>query len=683
MVELNEIAYISVLLFPFLGSALVPVVGRISDKGRDWFAVVMAAITAIFAIYLTLTSTVITEIDNERSFPYVPNLVVFGISLDALSLMMALIASVIGSLIVLYSVGYMAHDHSKTRYYSLVMLFIGGMLGLVLTDNFLILLFFWEVIGLCSYALIGHNTFDEKAARAGMKAFVTTRIGDFGLFIGIFLIYWDLTSAGATSTQAFSIPYALEHVDDLEHLGLIGFMFLLAAIGKSAQFPLHVWLPDAMEAPTTISALIHAATLVNSGIYLLIRTFPLFHEAEIDIFGTMLPWTTAVAAIGVTTAFLGASMALMADDLKRMLAYSTVSQLGLMMFGIGVGGILAASFHMMNHAVFKALLFLSAGAIIHEVGTRDMREMGGLKEYMPYTRWAYLIGALALAGIPLIFNGYYSKDLIFVAAEESGNYLGLAIAIFASMITFAYSLKSYWMIFEGENLTQNKDSESKNTKKTKGKKEDKEENKEKVEHKKHIHEAPAVMVAPLYALAIGSFVSILFFGFLYIGLDTTVFTEERGGHELVLAFHELADAEEPFEATIMMIEHIVSSGTGWLITLAIVGVGGVGFYAWKSGATRPYANSSIVKLLENGYYIDHFYMGIVKRFAKGSANAKHWIEEYVVDEGLNYGTAEGMYDLGLVARKTQTGDLNYNMVGITLGILFVVGLILLVLGVSF
>ncbi len=681
MVELNEIAYVCVLLVPFLGSALVPVVGRFSDKGREWFAVAMAAIAAVFAIYLTLSSTIVTPVENPRSFPYVPDLVVFGISLDALSLMMALIASVIGTFIVVYSVGYMAHDHSKTRYYSLVLLFIGGMLGLVLTDNFIILLFFWEVIGLCSYALIGHDTFNPKAARAGMKAFVTTRIGDFGLFIGVFLIYWDLTSAGATSAQGFSIPYAIEHVADLEHLGLIGFMFLLAAIGKSAQFPLHVWLPDAMEAPTTISALIHAATLVNSGIYLLIRTFPIFHDAQLDFLGTTVAWMDAVAAIGVITAFLGASMALMADDLKRLLAYSTVSQLGLMMFAIGVGGTLAASFHMMNHAVFKALLFLSAGAIIHEVGTRDMREMGGLKANMPYTRWAYLIGALALGGVPIIFNGYYSKDMIFAAAEESGNYIGLVVAVFASMITFAYALKSYWMVFEGGK----EPAQTKVARKALHKKVAKAEPEEvHLGHEeKHVGEAPAIMVAPLYALAIGTIVSIFFFGFLFIGLESTVFTEARGGVELLLAPEGLLEAAEPFEATMIMIEEIALSGTGWVITAAILGIGGLGFYAWKSGWTKPYANSAIVTLLVNGYYIDIFYMGVVARFAEGAANAKYWLEEYLADDGLNYGTAEGMYDLGLVMRRTQTGDLNFNVIGVALGVLFVVSLILFIMGVSF
>lgn len=354
---------------------------------------------------------------------------------DGLGVFLAVIATVVGSLAVIFSVDYMKGEPQLGRYYAFVLFFIGSMVGLVLTSNMLLMFVFWELTALCSYALIAFHNDDPKAVKGGMKALIMTQFGGLGLLIGALVLY---ALAGTYDINIFianaaSVPAAV--------LAMMAFGGLVAAAAKSAQFPFQTWLPDAMEAPTPISALIHAATMVNAGVYLLARFYPAFK---------LVPgWTTAVIIVGMLTALLAAIMALVADDLKRVLAYSTVSQLGYMVYAVGVGGIFASQFHLFSHSIFKALLFLAAGAVIHSVGTRDMRQMGGLGKKMPFTRAVFIIGALALAGLPIL-NGFWSKELVLEAGLKDGPVWAYVVMLIGAGITALYTLRMVWMVFYGQ-----------------------------------------------------------------------------------------------------------------------------------------------------------------------------------------------------------------------------------------
>ncbi|HMN59544.1 MAG TPA: NADH-quinone oxidoreductase subunit L, partial [Anaerolinea sp.] len=321
----------------------------------------------------------------------------FNFTPDGLGVFLTVIATVVGSLAVIFSVDYMHGEAQLGRYYALVLFFIGAMSGLVLTSNLFLMFLFWEITALCSYGLISFYNDDPKAVAGGMKALIITQLGGLGLLVMAVLAYSYLGSfeISVFLKQASSLPANV--------LGILAFGCLVAAAAKSAQFPFQTWLPDAMEAPTPVSALIHAATMVNAGVYLLARFYPAFAEVPY--------WREAVMLVGMLSALLAAVMALVANDLKRALAYSTVSQLGYMVYAVGAGGVFASQFHLFSHSIFKALLFLGAGAVIHSVGTRDMREMGGLGRHMPVVRTVFVIGALALAGIPIL-NGFWSKELV-------------------------------------------------------------------------------------------------------------------------------------------------------------------------------------------------------------------------------------------------------------------------------
>ena len=354
---------------------------------------------------------------------------------DGLAVALTAIACVVGSLAVVFSVDYMRGEAQLSRYYAFVLLFIGAMTGLVLSGSLLFMFFFWEITALCSYALISFYNDDPKAVAGGIKALIVTQIGGVGLLAGALATYATLGSYQISDllAHAETIPASL--------LALIAFGFLLAAAAKSAQFPFHTWLPDAMEAPTPISALIHAATMVNAGVYLLARFAPAFEHVP--------GWALSVTLVGLISALITSFMALTATDLKRVLAYSTVSQLGYMVYAIGVGGVFASQFHLLSHAVFKALLFLAAGAVIHAAGTRDMRRMGALGRQMPFVRTMFILGALALAGLPIL-NGFWSKELILEAGLAEGPrwaYLGMLLG--AGMTAF-YTLRMTWLVFFGE-----------------------------------------------------------------------------------------------------------------------------------------------------------------------------------------------------------------------------------------
>jgi NADH-quinone oxidoreductase subunit L len=554
----NELLVWLSLIFPFVGTALVPVIARLGKSIRTAFAVIIGFLTA-GSVLLLLPEVWIGRTQGlTYTFNWAPSIgLVFSVYIDPLSVMMAAIAGGIGSLVLLYSVKYMAGQEGLTRYYALVLLFIGSMIGLVFVDNLLVMYFFWEAVGLCSYALIGFYTKDPKAAKAGIKALVTTRIGDIGFLIGIFVLASGaMTALGIDFWQSLSIHYLIQNVSAIPTgtLAIAGFCFLLGAMGKSAQVPLHVWLPDAMEAPTTISALIHAATMVNAGVYLLARSLPLFSEVP--------GWMTALMVVGGITAFLAATMALVEHDLKRVLAYSTVSQLGYMIFGLGlISGFTAATFHLMSHAIFKALLFLGAGAVIHSVGTRNMYQMGGLKKEMKLTYIAMLIGGLSLAGlIPL--SGFWSKDMILTTAWETGNYIPLLFMVITAILTAAYTIRMINLVFWGESR--------RNT---------------------ITHEAPWQMAAPLVLLAIGTIVSWMGIGFL-----TRAYTSfDLSEHRLTLS----SFVSETFQTPVVWIS----------LAAFIIGIGL--FMIRKRYAANKVGDRTVI-VARRGYGFDAFYGWIIQ-----------------------------------------------------------------------
>jgi NADH-quinone oxidoreductase subunit L len=355
---------------------------------------------------------------------------------DGLGVLIAVIATVIGSLAVIFSINYMQHEQEQlARYYAFILFFIGAMAGLGLSGNLLFTFIFWEITALCSYALIAFHNDDPKAVAGGIKALIMTQLGGVGLLAGALLVqgYLGDYQIDTFLQKAHTLPTGV--------ISLIGFCFLAAAAAKSAQVPLHSWLPDAMEAPTPVTALIHAATMVNAGVYLLARFYPAFEEVP--------GWRTAVIVVGLLSALLAGIMALAADDIKRVLAYSTVSQLGFMVYAIGTGSIFASQFHLLSHAVFKALLFLGAGAIITAMGTRDLHQMGGLGKKMPFVRAVFIIGSLGLVGLP-IANGFFSKDLILEGGLANGPLWAYILMLICVGITALYSVRLVRLVFYGE-----------------------------------------------------------------------------------------------------------------------------------------------------------------------------------------------------------------------------------------
>jgi NADH-quinone oxidoreductase subunit L len=362
-----------------------------------------------------------------------------SVLVDPLSVLMANVAACVGTLIMIYSVNYMAKEDGLPRYYFFMLLFVGGMIGLVIANNLLQMYMFWETVGLCSYALIGFWYRRSNAVKAGTKAFIVTRIGDIFLLIGILLIY---VNTGTFDFLEVKTLIATGRAT-LPMLAISTLMFI-GAIGKSAQVPLHVWLPNAMEGPTPVSALIHAATMVKAGIYLVARIYILFSLFQ--------PWLMSISYIGGITALIAATMALVSSDMKRVLAFSTISQLGMIMAVLGIGtefSWFASQFHVVSHALFKSLLFLSAGAIMHAIHTLDLEHMGGLRKSMPVTFIVSIIGVFSLAGLPP-FNGFWSKDTLFESILMANNYPVFVLVAATSVLTVVYSLRWICLIFLGE-----------------------------------------------------------------------------------------------------------------------------------------------------------------------------------------------------------------------------------------
>ncbi len=399
----------------------------------------MHDLASVFSVLVGLAALGLFVISSSRaatSLPLGGVLGVFTLVPDGLGVTIAVIAAGIGCLAVIFARDYMRHSEEQLRrFYALILFFIGAMMGLSLSGNLLFTFFFWEITAFCSYALISFHNDDPRAVAGGVKALIMTQLGGVGLLIGALLLY---------SYQGnYQISEFLANAPNLPGgvLTLMAFGCLVAAAAKSAQVPFHTWLPDAMEAPTPVTALIHAATMVNAGVYLLARFYPAFAPVP--------GWRLAVMLVGALSALLAGLMAITAMDIKRVLAYSTISQLGFMVYAVGSGAIFASQFHLLSHAIFKALLFLSAGALITALGTRDLLQMGGLGKKMPFVRGVFVIGAAGLVGLPLA-NGFISKDLILEGGLAGGPFWLYLVMLFSAGVTALYTLRLYRMIFTGE-----------------------------------------------------------------------------------------------------------------------------------------------------------------------------------------------------------------------------------------
>lgn len=421
-----------VWLVPLVGALLVPLVSFFDSRGSKWFAIGVSGLTAAIGLYQALVfSQPSTETLGGWS---IYRGVLAEVEVDGLSVLLSAFVSVLSFVIVVYAAGNMEHEKGQARFYSLVLVFIGAMLGLVMAGSLIQLYLFWEIVGICSALLIAFWTDKESARKAGLKAFVVTRFGDIALLIAVVML---LTTLGTTSINTVNSSVGTAGVNWV----LIGFLILLGAMGKSAQVPFHVWLPDAMEGPTPVSALIHAATMVNAGVYLVVRMYPIYASSSV--------LSNSVLLVGLTSLLVGAACASAADDLKRILAYSTISQLGLMFTAVGLGTWSGAIYQLISQGLFKALAFMAAGSVIEALGTRNVNEMGGLARRMKYTYLAFLFATLAMVGLPPLI-GFWTKDEILSTAASSGAGVFLVV-ILASTLTSFYSFRALIKAFHGPN----------------------------------------------------------------------------------------------------------------------------------------------------------------------------------------------------------------------------------------
>ncbi|MDD3852857.1 MAG: NADH-quinone oxidoreductase subunit L [Syntrophomonadaceae bacterium] len=532
-----------------------------------------------------------------------------GLLVDPLTAVMLLVVTIVALLVQIYSIGYMHDDPGFASYFAYQSIFAGSMLGLVVSNNFGQIFVFWELVGLSSYLLIGFWFGRHSAREAAKKAFITNRVGDFGFLLGILFLQIIF------GTLNFSeLPGAVASYSNTAVLITVSLLLLLGPVGKSAQFPLHVWLPDAMEGPTPVSALIHAATMVAAGVYLIARAFFIFNTSP----ETML----VIAVLGGFTALFAASIALVQNDIKRILAYSTLSQLGYMVMAMGVGAMTAGMFHLMTHAFFKSLLFLGAGSVIHALANeQDIWKMGGLHKKMPITTWTFVIGALALSGIPPL-SGFWSKDEILLGTFASGH---MGLYILGSLVAFMtafYMFRLIFVAFFGENQTA-----------------------------EHAHESPAVMTVPLIILAVLA----VFAGFVGSPLMNYAFA-----HYITYpgAIHHTPSI------TIMLISSV----------LAVSGI----FLAWAVYQKKwldyeelKVKMGGLYKLLYNKYYIDEFYAWLIKHFIDGTARLMEWFDLKVVNGTVN-GLAWLTGYLGLNLRYTEDGQVQTYAIYIYTGMVILI-----------
>jgi NADH-quinone oxidoreductase subunit L len=564
----------------------------------------------------------------------------FDLQMDQLTVVMLLVVTGVGFLIHIYSTGYMAHESGYYRFFSYLNLFMFFMLILVLAANYVLLFVGWEGVGLCSYLLIGFYFLRKSASDAGKKAFIVNRIGDFGFMLGMFLLFrtFGTLDFKGVFDAAAGPSWGHEAWGQFGTMTIACLLLFMGATGKSAQLPLYVWLPDAMEGPTPVSALIHAATMVTAGVYVVARSHILFVHSETAM--------VVVAVVGCATAFFAATIGLVQTDIKKVLAYSTVSQLGYMFLACGVGAFSAGIFHLMTHAFFKALLFLAAGSVIHAMGgEQDMRKMGGLSTKIKYTYWTMLIATLAIAGIPPL-AGFFSKDAILLSAFQIGGGHPLyAIGLLTALLTSFYMFRLIFLTFFGKPRYD--------------------------EHHVHVHESPWSMLGPLVILAVLSIIGgwlaapALFGGTDYFSsFLAPVFASSASGAEAVneAAAHQLE--------IILAIVAVAS---------ALLGLG-VAFWLYirQPGKPEQLAKSMkpVYNTLLNKYYVDELYAAVIIKPLMWISTNVLWkgIDVAGIDGAVN-GIASGAKDVGDVVRHTQSGNTRSYAVWVVIGALVVIAVI--------
>ncbi len=584
---------------PFAAAVVILSLGKSRRKSAAVLAIggqIVVLAISIVAFLPTLQTHGFRAVQNFTWFTFGEQTLRLGFVLDPLAAAMLVMISLVSLCIFVFSVGYMADDKNFSRFFAYLSFFSGAMLGVVIANSLLLLFMFWELVGLASYLLIGFWIERPSAAAAAKKAFITTRIGDMGFFLGMLwlyhrsgtLLFYDggrgcLESAGLALLGASATFIAL--------------LIFCGAVGKSGQFPLHVWLPDAMEGPTPVSALIHAATMVAAGVFLVARVYPLFSLGAINGVTSSL---TVVVWIGVTTALMAALIAIAQADIKRILAYSTVSQLGLMMVSLGVGGVAAGIIHLIAHGFFKALLFLGSGSVIHGChGEQDIRKMGGLRRLMPVTFGTYAIGMMALTGVPLFFSGGWTKEeILHATAHWPRSHAPYYLMLAGVVLTALYMTRQMIYVFFGDRRSA----------------------------AEHAHESPRVMTMPLIVLAIGT-----------VFLSVVLTTAWPWLHDYLTG--------EPVHFDIA---HLIQPML--FISLVLVGAGialGIWFYRKAGAQTRDrpaavdpleYAQPALFRFLANKMWIDELYARTIIGFAWASARLSDWMDRYFWD-GLVRGFA--------------------------------------------
>ncbi|MCS7063727.1 MAG: NADH-quinone oxidoreductase subunit L [Methylacidiphilales bacterium] len=541
------------------------------------------SIAACSISFLTAIALAFQLIPPPASYPWIQTStlsITLTFLLDNLSKIMLLVVTFVGLLVHIFSLGYMKDDPSFARYFAKLSLFMFSMLGIVIADNFITLFIFWELVGLSSYLLIGFWNIRPSAAQAAKKAFLMNRIGDFGFLLGI-LTFWGIT--GTISLQKDTLPLLQQSPSTTT---LCALLLFCGCIGKSAQFPLHTWLPDAMEGPTPVSALIHAATMVAAGVYMLARIFHILAQSSTALL--------TIACIGAITALLAAIIATQQDDIKRILAYSTLSQLGLMVLAIGCGSFGAAIYHLTTHAFFKALLFLGAGSVIHAMHhEQNIWKMGALRHYLPWTYLTFLVGAAALAGFPLITSGFYSKETILTTAYNHHPLLFLA-ATLTSLLTAFYMTRLILIVFFGPIRS---------------------------EEARKAHESPITMLIPLFALAIPSLLTGFWNPSKWLG-DTT---DHHLNHTLVMAISIL------------------------IFILGII----LAFWKYNNATEEPLR----VPLITNKFFFDELYTATLLKAQSALATLSDWTDRWLINYGLIRGFSFLACVGGEITRFLQNGYL--------------------------
>jgi len=625
-------------LIPFIPALSTLILALFGQKLPKKYVSLQACL-AVFASFIISVISFIGLQASQETAPLVKNLFSWiesgkfkadlAFQFDPLTAVMCLVVTGVGFLIHVYSIGYMDHDPGYKRFFTYLNLFTFAMLILVMGENLVLMFVGWEGVGLCSYLLIGFWFEKHSASAAGKKAFIVNRIGDAGFLLGIMFI---LVNIGSTSFRA--INGAVHHGDVTSGLAtLIGILLFIGACGKSAQIPLYVWLPDAMEGPTPVSALIHAATMVTAGVYMVARMNLVYSLSSTA--------TNIVAIVGALTAIFAATMALTQNDIKRVLAYSTISQLGYMFIACGVGAYSAGIFHLYTHAFFKSLLFLAAGSVMHALsGELDMRKMGGLRKYLPRTYPTFLIGAIAIAGVPFL-SGFFSKDAILTSAFANGQYFVWVLGISGAILTAFYMFRLIFLTFHGEERIE-------------------------PEAKKHLHESPPMMTTPLIILAFFSVVA------GYVGLPV-VFGKNLNwfGNFLEPVIHSSHEAHLSLGAEWGLI--------GISVAVAFAGIA-IAYLFYLKSPQIPHTLVSrfpfIYKLLYNKYYVDELYNAtIVNPMVRGSEFVYKNFDLAVIDGAVD-GAGNTANFFGKILSYFQTGLIKDYALIFLLGATLLLGLLL-------